>query len=64
MGFFIKTLMNVDQIYSYLLKMKSNLCNYNTIRGLSFVVLQQRSPKVTCTHTGKVTSSIIHHFKA
>ena len=28
------------------------------------IVLQQRSPKVTCTHTGRVTSSIIHHFKA
>ena len=28
------------------------------------LVLQQRSPKVTCTHTGRVTSSIIHHFKA
>ena len=28
------------------------------------MVLQQRSPKVTCTHTGRVTSSIIDHFKA
>ena len=28
------------------------------------IVLQQRSPKVTCTHTGRVTSSISHHFKA
>ena len=27
-------------------------------------MLQQRSPKVTCTHSGRVTSSIIHHFKA
>ena len=31
---------------------------------LALIVLQQRSPKVTCTHTGRVTSSIIHHFKA
>ena len=30
----------------------------------TLIVLQQRSPKVTCTHTGRVTSSIIHHFKA
>ena len=35
---FIKTLMNVDQIYSYLLIMNLNLCfgpnsNYNTFNG-------------------------------
>ena len=28
------------------------------------IVLQQRSPKVTCTHTRRVTSSSIYHFKA
>ena len=28
------------------------------------IVLQQRSPKVTCAHTRRVTSSNIHHFKA
>ena len=35
---FIKTLMNVDQIYSYFLKVKLKLCigpysNYNTLYG-------------------------------
>ena len=38
--FFIKTLMNVDQIYSCLLKLKLNFCigpNSNYIKTLSMV---------------------------
>ena len=43
----------------YLIVSIPDLCNL-----ITFIVLQQRSPKVTCTHTGRVTSSTIHHFKA
>ena len=28
------------------------------------ILLQQGPPNVTCTHTGRVTNSIIYHFKA
>ena len=43
---------------------KLELTQGNVQQNIQQIVLQQRSPKVTCTHTGRVTSSIIHHFKA
>ena len=59
--------------------LRASKCNYPTLKveflalkwavcdkfnDYLHIVLQKRSPKVTCTHTGRVTSSIIHHFKA